>query len=66
MDLVYSDGRGKNVAVFYENASANGLLHNIRLEDGNLLDVHDNNLQLIHQPDFQIFPQLFSIIETKL
>ena len=66
MDLVYFDGKGNNLAVVYEGASANGLLHTIRLEDGTKLDVHDSNLQLLDQPYFSNIPKILSVIETKL
>ena len=57
MDLLYHYGQGNNVTVFYEGASANGLLHTIRLEDGTKLDVHDSNLQLLNQPYFSKIPK---------
>ena len=39
MNIVYRDGKGNNVTIVYEGYRANGLLHNIRLEDGKKLDV---------------------------
>ena len=50
MDLVYRDGKGNNTAVFYKRASDNGLIHTMRIEDNNKLDVHDSNLQIPDQP----------------
>ena len=57
MDLIYCDGQGKNLPVFYEGASTNGLLHTARLEDGTKLTVHDRNFQLLDQPDFSNMPK---------
>ena len=52
MDIVHRDGTGKNVPAVYERASANGLKHTIRLEDGAVINANYRNLQLIYQPDF--------------
>ena len=52
MELMYRDGKGKNLPVVYEGANADGLLHTARLEDGSKITVHDSNLQLLDQPDF--------------
>lgn len=57
MDLVYRDGKGNNVTAVYEGASADGLTHTVRLENGTRVDVHDSNLQLIDQPDFANIPR---------
>ena len=65
MDLVYRDGRGKHVPVVYEGASTDGMTHTIRLADGSKLPVHDSNLQLLDQPDFQIFQRHLLNTEMK-
>ena len=57
MDLVYCDGKVNNVAVVYEGAIANVLLHTINLEDGTKIDVHDRNLQILDQPYFSNIPK---------
>ena len=57
MDLVYCNRKGNKIAVVYEGASANFLLHTIRLEDGTKLDVHDSNLQLLDQQYFSNIPK---------
>ena len=63
---MYHNGKGNIVTVVYDGTSANRPLHNIRLEDSTKLDVHDSNLQLLGQLDFQTFLKLLSIIKTKL
>ena len=57
MDLVYRDGKGSNLPAVYEGATADGLTHTIRLQNGSRIDVHDSNLQLIDQPDFANIPR---------
>ena len=57
MDLVYRDGKGNNQSAVYEGASPDGLTHTIRLSNGTRLNVHDSNLQLLHQPDFGNIPK---------
>ena len=57
MDLVYRDGQGKNLPVFCEGASADGLPHTVRLEYGTKLTFHDSNLQLLDQPNFSNIPK---------
>ena len=52
MDIMYRNVQGKNLPVIYEGASADGLLHTARLEDGTKLTVRDSNLQLLDQPNF--------------
>ena len=44
MDIVYRDGTSKNLPAVYEVASANGLKHTTRLEDGAILDANNSNL----------------------
>ena len=57
MDLSYRNGTGTTVTAVYEGASANGLMHSIRLEGGARLNTHDSNLQLLEQPDFSNIPK---------
>ena len=54
---MYRDGKGNNVAVVYEGASADNLTHTICQGDGTKLQVHDSNLHLINQPDFENIPK---------
>ena len=58
MDMTYCDGMVKSVAVVYEGASADSLTHTVCIEDGSKLQIHNNNLQLIDQPDFSNLPKL--------
>ena len=60
MDLLYRNLEGKIVTVVYKGASANGILHTIRLLDGAKLNVYDSNLQLIDQPN------ILNILKTPL
>ena len=55
METFYRDRAGNNISAVYEGASANGLKHTTRLEDGVRLDTNNSNLQLLDQPDFWIF-----------
>ena len=57
MDLKYRDGEGKSVVVVYEGDSADSLAHTIILEYSSKLQIHNNNLQLIDQPDLSNFPK---------
>ena len=57
MDLLYFNGEGKSVTLVYEGASANDILHIIRLKDGKKINVYDSNLQLIDQPNFSNMPK---------
>ena len=57
MELIYRDGQGKNIPLFYEVDSADGLLHTACSEDGAKLTVHDSNLQLLDQPNFSNMPK---------
>ena len=52
MNLLYCCGNEKIETVFYEGATADGLLHTICLEENTKLSVYDRNLQLLYQPDF--------------
>ena len=52
MNLLYFCGNEESETVVYERASADGLLHTIRLEYNTKLSVYDSNLQLLDQPDF--------------
>ena len=56
MYLVYRYGKGQNITVVYEGASADNLTHTVHLQDGTKIDVHDSNLQLLDQPDFLNIP----------
>ena len=56
MNLLYCCGNKESETVVYEGASADGLLHTIRLEDKNKLSVCDSNLQLLNQPNFLNMP----------
>ena len=57
MDLVYRDGQGKNLPVFCEGASADGLPHTVRLEYGTKLTFHNSNPQLLDQTNFSKMPK---------
>ena len=57
MDLTYRDIMGKVVAVVYEGASDDILIHTIIIEDGSKLQIYDIKLQLIDQPDLSNFPK---------
>ena len=57
MDLTYRDGKVKSVALVYEGASADILIHTIRMEYGSKLQIHNSNLQLIDQPGFSHLPK---------
>ena len=57
IDLKYCDVMINSVAVVYKGASADSLTHNIRLEVGSKLQIHDSNLQLIDKPDFSNLPK---------
>ena len=46
----------RSETLVYEGASADGLLHTIRLEDNTKLSVYDSNLQLLDQPNFSNIP----------
>ena len=56
MNLLYCCGNEESETVVYEGASADGLLHTIRLEDKTKLNVYDSNLQLLDQLDFSNIP----------
>ena len=56
MNLLYSCGNEENETVVYEGASADGLLHTIRLKENTKLSVYDSNLQLLDQPSFSNMP----------
>ena len=57
MELTYNDGQGESRAVAYEGASAGGKSHTVRTKDGSTFFVHDSNLQLLNQPDFENIPK---------
>eukprot|EP00957_Ditylum_brightwellii_P015263 1149997-Ditylum_brightwellii.AAC.1 len=57
MNLVYQDGKGNDITVVYEGASAVKLTHMVRLQNGTKMDVHDSNFQLLDQPDFSNIPK---------
>jgi hypothetical protein len=54
MELIYKDGRGSNVMVVYEGATAHG--HIIKFEDGSTEVVDASHLLLLHQPDLTNLP----------
>ena len=56
MNLLYWCGNKENVTVVYEGASADGILHTIRLKDNTNLSVYDSNFQLLDQPSFPNMP----------
>ena len=49
MDLLYRNGEGKSVHVFYKGDSTNGLLHTLHIKEGSNLNVYSSDLQLIDQ-----------------
>ena len=57
MYLLYRNGEGNIVAVFYKVYISNVLLHTIRLKDGAKLNVYDRNLQILYQPGFYNMPK---------
>ena len=57
MDLIYHDGMGKIVELVYKGSSADSLIRTIHLEDGSNIQINDNNLHLIYQPDFSNLPK---------
>ena len=56
MNLLYFCGNKENETVVYEGASADGLLHTIRLKDNINISVYDSNLQLLDQTSFLNMP----------
>ena len=56
MNLLYCCDNEENEIVVYKGASADGLLHTIRLKDTTKLSVYDSNLQPLHQPSFSNMP----------
>ena len=56
MNLLYCCGNEESETVVYEGASADGLLHTIRLEDNTKISVYDSNLQLLDQPNVSNMP----------
>ena len=56
MNLLYCCGNKEIETVVYEGASADGLLHTIRLEDNTQISVYDSNLQLLDQTNFSNMP----------
>ena len=57
MDLIYRNGQCKNISVVYEGATADGLIHTARFEDGAKLTVHRSNLQQLSQLDLSKMPK---------
>jgi hypothetical protein len=55
-DLIYKDGCGNNVAVVYEGARPEELMHDIRFEDGTIETVDESQLLMMHQPDLTNLP----------
>ena len=56
MNLLYCCGNEESETLVCKGASADGLLHTIRLKDNTKLSVYDNNLQLLDQPNFLNMP----------
>ena len=56
MNLLYCCGKEESETVVYEGASADVLLHTIRLKDSTKLSFYDSNLQLLDQPSFLNMP----------
>ena len=56
MNLLYCCGNKESETVVYKGASADGLLHTIRLKDNTKLSVYDINLQQLNQPIFLNMP----------
>ena len=52
MNLLYCCGNEENETLVYKGASADGLLHIIRLKDNTKISAYDSNLQLLYQPNF--------------
>ena len=57
MELTYNDGQGKRRAVAYEVASADDKSHTVCTKNRSEFVVHDSNLQLLNQPDFENIPK---------
>ena len=57
MNMLYCCGNKESETVVYEGASADGLLHTIRLKDNTKLIFYDSNLQLLYQPNFLNMPR---------
>ena len=53
MELTYNDGQGESRALAYEGASADVKSHTFHRKDGSKFVVHDSNLQLLNQPNFE-------------
>ena len=56
MNLLYWCGKKESETVVYDGASADGLLHTIRLEDNTKVSVYDSNLQILNQSNFLNMP----------
>ena len=56
MNLLYCCSNEGSETVVYEGASADGLLHTIRLKDNTNLSIYDSNLQLLDQHSFLNMP----------
>ena len=56
MNLLYCCGNEENITVVHDGASADGLLHTIRLKDNTKVSFYDINLQLLDQPSFSNMP----------
>ena len=56
MNMLYFCGNKESETVFYKGASADGLLHTIRLKENTKLSVYDSNLKLLYQPSFSNIP----------
>ena len=52
MNMLYCCGNKENETVVYKRASADGLLHTMRLKDNTKLSVYDRKLQLLDQHSF--------------
>ena len=52
MDLTYFEGMVNSVAVVHEGASADGLTHTYRIEEGSKIQIYYSKFQVIDQPGF--------------
>ena len=56
MNLLYCCVNKENETVVFGGASADGLVHTIRLKDNTKLSVYESNLQILDQPSFSNMP----------
>ena len=65
MNLLYCCGNEESETVVYEGASADGLLHTIRLEDNTKLSVYDSNPNYYINQNFRTCQILHWTIGTR-